>query len=252
MAEIDVFHSDPFTMIELTAAVERNPFMPTGIGELDLFEPNPIRTRALAVEQRDGTLALIPTSPRGSPAVERVTEKRAARYFEVPRLRHADTICADEIQSVRAFGQETEVMQLQSEVARRLACPVGLQSNMEYTFEHMRLAAIQGQLLDADGSVLYDWFAQFGISQPTEIAFNLNASPVVDGSLRIQCNKVVRAMARASKGAFTTRTTVMGMCGDDFWDALVTHPDVTRTYFNWAAAAPAENFTYANTVGKEM
>jgi len=107
-------------MIELTAAVERNSFMPTGIGELDLFEPNPIRTRALAVEQRDGTLALIPTSPRGSPAVERATEKRAARYFEVPRLRHANTIYADEIQSVRAFGQETEVMQLQSEVARRL------------------------------------------------------------------------------------------------------------------------------------
>jgi hypothetical protein len=40
--------------------------------------------------------------------------------------------------------------------------------------------------------------------------------------LRIQCNKVVRAMARASQGAFTTQTVVMGMCGDDFWDALVT------------------------------
>ena len=32
MASIDVFHSDPFTMIELTSAVERNPFLPTGIG----------------------------------------------------------------------------------------------------------------------------------------------------------------------------------------------------------------------------
>ena len=63
MAEIDVFHSDPFTMIELTSAVERNPFLPTGIGELGLFTDNPIRTRALAVEQREGTLALIPTSP---------------------------------------------------------------------------------------------------------------------------------------------------------------------------------------------
>jgi hypothetical protein len=25
------------------------------------------------------------------------------------------------------------------------------------------------------------------------------------------------------------------MCGDDFWDALVTYPDVTKTYYNWAA-----------------
>jgi hypothetical protein len=79
MASIDVFHSDPFTMIELTSAVERNPFLPTGIGELGLFTDNPIRTRALAVEQRKGQPTLIPTSPRGAPATERTTEKRAAR-----------------------------------------------------------------------------------------------------------------------------------------------------------------------------
>jgi hypothetical protein len=152
-----------------------------------------------------------------------------ARYFEVPRLRHGDTIYADEIQSVRAFGQETEVMQLQTEVARRLAGPTGLQSNMEFTFEHMRLAAIQGLLIDADGSTLFDWFAEFGITAASELAFDLNHASPVDGALRIQCNKVVRAMARASQGAFTTQTVVMGMCGDDFWDALVTHPDVTKT-----------------------
>jgi hypothetical protein len=197
---------------------------------------NPIRTRALTVEQRKGQLTLIPTSPRGAPATERTTEKRAARYFEVPRLRHGDTIYADEIQSVRAFAQETEVMQLQTEVARRLAGPTGLQSNMEFTFEHMRLAAIQGLLIDADGSTLFDWFAEFGITAATEIAFDLNHASPVDGALRIQCNKVVRTMARASQGAFTTLTVVMGMCGDDFWDALVTHPNVTKTYYNWAAA----------------
>jgi hypothetical protein len=146
------------------------------------------------------------------------------------------TIYADEIQSPRAFGQETEVMQLQTEVARRLAGPIGLQSNMEFTFEHMRLAAIQGLLIDADGSTLFDWFAEFGITAATEVAFDLNHASSVDGALRIQCNKVVRAVARASQGAFTTQTVVMGMCGDDFWDALVTHPDVTKTYYNWAAA----------------
>ena len=77
MASIDVFHSDPFTMIELTAAVERNPFLPTGIGELGLFTDNPIRTRALAVEQRKGQLTLIPTSPRGAPATS--ARPRSAR-----------------------------------------------------------------------------------------------------------------------------------------------------------------------------
>jgi hypothetical protein len=39
-----------------------------------------------------------------------------------------------------------------------------------------------------------------------------------------------------SGGAFSTQTVVMGMCGDDFWDALVNQPDVTKTRYNWAAA----------------
>jgi hypothetical protein len=34
-------------------------------------------------------------------------------------------------------------MQLQTEVARRLAGPTGLQVNMEFIFEHMRLAALR-------------------------------------------------------------------------------------------------------------
>lgn len=237
MATMDVFHSDPFTMIALTAAVERNPYVPTGIGELNLFDPMPIRTKVLAVEQRAGKLILIPTSPRGAPAVERTTEKRAARYFEAPRLRHGDTLYADEIQSVRAFGSETELMQIEAEVARRLNGPTGLQRNMEYTWEYHRLAAIQGQLLDSDGSTLFNWFSEFGISPATEIAFNFSASPWVDGSLRIKCNQIVRAMARASQGAFTNSTKVYAMCGDQFWDQLVTNTDVTKTYFNWAEAA---------------
>jgi hypothetical protein len=43
------------------------------------------------------------------------------------------------------------------------------------------------------------------ITVATEIAFDLNHATLVDSALRIQCNKVVRAMARASQGAFTRR-----------------------------------------------
>jgi len=221
-------------MISLTDAVERNPFRPTGIGALGLFEDRPVRTTALAVEQRAGTLVLIPTSPRGAPATERVTEQRQARYFAIPRLRHGDTIRADEIQGVREFGSETEVMQLQSEVARRLSGPTGLQSNIEYTWEHMRLAAVQGSLVDSDGSVLFNWFTEFSIAQAAEVAFGLAAKTV--GSLRPLCSGIVRAMARAAQGAFTPTARVIGLCGDTFWDELITHPDVENTYKNWEAA----------------
>jgi len=50
MVSLNVFTQDPFSTIQLTTAVERNSFRPTGLGELGIFEPDPIRTTALAVE----------------------------------------------------------------------------------------------------------------------------------------------------------------------------------------------------------
>lgn len=235
---IDVFNQDPFTSIALTEAVERNPFLPNGLGAIDgLFDFNPIRAEAVAVEQRQGKLSLIQTSDRGAPRTERTTELRQIRYFQVPRLFHGDRLTAREIANIREFGSETETMQAQKEIGRRLNGPTGLLSNIEYTWEHMRLGSIQGLFLDADGTVIYNWFNEFGIVQPTEVPFNLSASSPVAGSMRTLCTKVVRGVTRAAQGAFTPRTTIHALCDDVFWDALIAHPDVRTTYLNWVEAA---------------
>jgi hypothetical protein len=63
---------------------------------------------------------------------------------------------ADELQGIRAFGSETEMKELMSEVARRQLL---IKNDMELTKENWRLGVIQGKLLDADGSLLYDWNA---------------------------------------------------------------------------------------------
>jgi hypothetical protein len=235
MVSLDIFHADPFSTISLTSAIERVPFLPSALGDLKIFDPNPIRTTALAVEERTGVLSVIQTSQRGAPpAGDRIAEKRKLRYFEVPRITEGDTVHASELQNIRAFGTESELMQVQEEVARRLNGPTGLIPKVQYTWENMRLGAIQGVLLDADGSQLYNWFDEFQIAQPTEIAFDLTAN--TEFSLRTLTNQVVRGVARAAQGAFTPMTQVYGICGDDFWDALTSHVDVVKTYYNWQAA----------------
>ncbi|MDR3438956.1 major capsid protein [Telmatospirillum sp.] len=247
MASLDVFHQDPFSTIQLTTAVERNPYQPTGLGELNLFEPDPIRTTALAVEQRQGKLVLIPFSDRGEEGTQRTTEKRQARYFDVPRLMHSDTIYANELQNIRAFGTETEVMQVETEVARRLNGPTGLTSNIEYTWEFQRLASIQGLCLDAGGAVKFNWFDEFGIAQATEIGFDLSSQTA--NTLRPICNGIVRTMARKSQGAFLPTTKVYGLCGDTFYDEFVNHPDVIRTFLNWQAAADIRDGSQGSAFG---
>lgn len=235
MIGMDVFRQDAFSALTLTSTVDRVPYQPTYLGELDIFTPNPIRTTALAVEERDGALTVIGTSQRGAPInSERTTERRKVRYFEVPRIVQGDTIHAHELQNIRAFGEETEFMQLQAEVARRLAGPTGLVANVNYTWENMRLGAVQGILLDADGSVLYNWFDEFQFAQPAPFYFDLAANAA--NTLRPICNDIIRATARASKGALLATSKINALCGDDFWDKFVNHPDVIRTYLSWSDA----------------
>lgn len=241
---MDVFRGDAFTAMSLSAAVDKQPFVPSLLGSLGIFEPLPIRTTALAVEERAGTLSLIPASARGAPSnTERTTERRKVRYFEAPRLFASDTIYAHELQNIREFvdnsGQaQTVLKQLQTEVAYRLSGPSGLQAQIEYTWEHHRLGALRGILLDSNGSTeLFNWFDEFGITAPTTVFFNFSAGTA--GTIDGKCNQIIRGMARAAGGAFNGRTEIHALCGDDFFDGLVGHTDVRDSYMRWINAAAA-------------
>jgi hypothetical protein len=121
------------------------------------------------------------------------------------------------------------------ELARRLDGPSGLVAEVEMTWENMRLGAVQGILTDADGSTIYNWFDEFGITQATEVDFDLdNASPA-SGVLRktIQ-DKVVRAMRRIAKGA--RYNEIRALCGSAFFDDLIAHPEVRESYLSQVAA----------------
>ena len=237
---LDVFNQDPFKAIALTDAVQRNPFQPMGLGSLGIFDPNPIRTTAVSIEERTGQLVLIPLSERGTEGTQRTTEKRKLRYFDVPRLMHDDTIYATELQGIREFGTESVLMQVEAEVARRLNGPTGLLRSIEYTKEYLRLGALQGLMLDPkDGSTVYNWFDEFQITQAAEASFALASQTA--NSLRPIINGIVRSMARAAQGAFTPATRVYAMCGDQFYDGLTNHVDVIRTFLNFQDARDIRN-----------
>jgi hypothetical protein len=236
---MDIFNSPHFSMLSLTTGLEKVEYQPTFIRSLNLFTPDRIRTKAAAIEERDGVLNLIPASQRGEPLGERTTEKRVIRYFDVPRIAKGDTVTAAEIQDVRAFGSETELMQVQAEVARRLNGPAGLMREVELTWENMALGAVQGIVVDSDGStVIKNYFTEFGVTQPTEIDFDLdNASPA-SGAVRKLCSDVTRAMQRAAKGAWVMgQSYALALCGDNFWDDLTAHSEVRQTYLNTQQAA---------------
>ncbi len=230
MSILDIFNNDAFSTVSMLDTVDSMDYQPDGLGNMGIFTPRPVRTETVAIESRNGVLGLIQTSQRGAPLEQANLGKRKLRDFRTSRIAKGDRITASEIAFVRGHGEEQQVVMLQQEIARRLSGPEGLMSQMELTMENMRLGAIQGIVTDADDSVIYNWFTEFGVSAATEIAFNLAA--MTAGDLRIECNKVSRAMKRASKGAWGASARVHAMCGDNFWDELTSMDEVRAIYLN--------------------
>jgi hypothetical protein len=173
-----------------------------------------------------GRLRLVETTARGAPAVQNTTNKRKARSLVVPHIALEDTILADEVQNVRAFGSESMLEGVQAVVNQRLT---EMASKMDATLEHLRVGAIKGQILDADGSaVIYDLFTEFGVTQHTGIDFDLDAASPAPGVIKKKCHDI-RRKVEDELGA-QPYDHVHAICGADFFDDLITHSEVEKAY----------------------
>jgi hypothetical protein len=243
---MNIFDDDAFSLQSMTAAVEKMPTVPSFLGSLGIFGAGEgVATDTVTIERKDTILTPIKTSQRGTAAPMGTTEKAKLRSFVIPRVAKSDQVFAREIANIRAFGTESELQTAAQLIAQKQS---KLLMEHETTMELHRLGAIQGILLDTDGSTLYDYFAEFNISQPAEIDFNLDAASPVEGVLRsLISNSVTRPIARSLGAAFNPNVRIMALCGDTFYDQFVNHNDVRVTYKNWeAASALRENTAFAN------
>ncbi|MER9355548.1 major capsid protein [Mesorhizobium sp. M0514] len=228
---LDIFKSDPFSVLSLTDAINTPKFVPGRIGEMGLFSPNSVATTAIGIEQKDGILSLIEPTPRGGPGVTIDKSKRVLRYLGIPHFEVDDAIMAEEVQGIRAFGSETEVETVMGKVDERMMI---LGQSFEATQEYSRIGAVKGIITYADSSTV-NLFTEFGVTQEAEVDFDLdNASPA-GGALRKKCASVIRLIATNLQGVpWTGRARAF--CGDTFFDQLIAHPEVRATYDGWTEA----------------
>ena len=229
MPSLDIFNTDAFGLQSLTQAIQTTPFMPGRVAEMGIFTEERISTTALSVERIGTTLILVPSTARGAPGKVIGGDKRTMVDIRTVHLPQIATINADEVQNVRAFGSESESDSVMAVVTGRLA---KMRRNLDVTIEYQRMGAIKGQVLDSDGStVLLDLFTTFGVSQIVQ-----------DWNLDADATKVMN-MVTGLKRAVEDELGGLGMtglhvlCGDAFFDTLVSHPAVERAYDRWMDGA---------------
>jgi hypothetical protein len=233
MGALDVFSGDAFSVISMTDAINKLPFVPGRAGQVIPWNEQGINTTSIMIEEKGGVLAMVNPSPRGGPGDSFAKDKATARLLRVPHYQIDDAIYADEIQNVRAFGSESQLAVLSDVVNNRLANLVQLK--LDPTLEYQRVGAVKGIILNADGTTLYNLFNEFGVTQPTEVDFNLDVDGSATQAIRQKCATIVRTISDALGGV--PFTGIHAFCSDTFFDALITNPEVARTYLNQAEAA---------------
>lgn len=226
---LDVFKSDLFTTMSLTAAIQDVPYVPRRIQELGWFDEEGIRDTTVVVEMDNSTLQLVEERPRGSNPMVITSDKRDGIPFRTTHLPETATIMADEVVGVREFGSQDGRRSIQSVRDKRLE---KMRRNLDATHEWQRIGALKGLILDADGTrVIADLFDRFGLTQLTvDMELATDTTPV-----RSKCLDILEHIEN-ELGAWPF-TGVRVFCGKEFWRSLITHPKVEETYLNHAAAA---------------
>ena len=220
---LDIFNNDAFTTVNMSIAIDKVETAPRRLGQQKLFTPNPIREIIVGVEMRESGLSLIKTTKRGETLAQATQGKRKKLHFATSRVGKEDKVLASELAFLVQFGTADQIVQVQAEIARRMSGPGGLLDDIETTHEHMRLSALNGTLLDADKSVIYNFYDEFGINENPEIAFDL--ANTTDGALEETVNaRVLRPRRRKSKGA--RYSEVRDECSSQYFDELIKTKEV--------------------------
>ncbi len=220
----DVFNEEVFGTVDLTTWIQKTPHAPTTIGDLQLFEPVPVIGTKVAIEDRDGILALVPTTHRGGPGTKNQDEKRNARIFETAHIQLDDTVHADDALNVRSFGSGEPMDGIREIVDRKLGI---MRRSIDVTNEYLRLGAIHGDVAYPTGSVNddIDLFGDFDTTEQTvDFDFGTATTAIVESVI-----PSVRDAVESALGG-TPYSGIHVLCGRTWFRALIAHARVRDLY----------------------
>ncbi|WP_285520179.1 major capsid protein [Wolbachia pipientis] len=219
-------------MTELTKAINILPINYGRTESLNLFPSRSVRFRHITIEEQNGVLSLLPTQVPGAPATVGKRGKRKIRTFTIPHIPHDDVVLPEEVQGIRAFGSENELKALANVVTDHLEL---MRNKHAITLEHLRMGALKGIILDADGSELLNLYNEFEIT-PKVVNFALGTATT---DVKRKCLEVLRHVEDNLSGEYMTG--IHALVSPEFFDALTSHAKVKEAYERWQEGAALRN-----------
>lgn len=240
---IDILQNDAFKSAALTAAINRIDFIPGRAGEAAFIGAGEgIATTSAQIEVSGETLSLVQSQVRGAPVQQVNGNKRSIKSLAVPHIPLEATLRADEIQNVREFGSDGLITGAINVVNQRMN---KMANRLDLTLENLRLGALKGRVLDADGSELVNLYTAFGVNEPTQVNFALTTAAT---DVRAKCASVIRTIKKNAKMSMPSTARVHAFAGANFMDALISHVNVQNAYSGYQAAERRLGASYVHGI----
>ncbi len=219
-----------FSVTSLTDSINKLPSVPTRVSSSGLFAEKGIKTTTAMIDVKNGRLVLVPDQDRAGDGVSLAASKRNAIPVKCAHLPVTSGIMPDEIQDVREFGKEGTDAGLRSQVTVINDKLQDMRNAIDATKEFHLVGALRGKVLDADGSVLVDWYDKFGVQKKAVSVPLGNAAT----NVRKACLDAKRSVEPLLGGAMVTG--FKAYCGKDWFDAFTDHAKVKEAYANYQEA----------------
>lgn len=221
---LDIFNDDAFSTQSLTEAINEQEEVPGRLRELGLFDEKGMTTTSMSIEKKGNTLALVPAAERGANGRTKDRPKRQMIPFPSIHLPTEGAVMADQVQNVRAFGEETELETVQAVVNEELA---DMRQDLDATLEWQRIGALQGKILDADGTTeLVNLFTAFNITQQSQ-DFDLANNTKVKTSILQAMNKVESIIGHKPMRGYRV------FASNGFWESFIEHASIEKAFDRW-------------------
>ncbi len=226
---LDVFNNSAFSLVEMTKAINVIPSQYGLLNEMGVFKEKGVQTTSISVEKKNGVLNILSASERGGSGTLNKSGKRELISFDIPHFDHYDSVKAADIQGIRKFDSSSELENVQDVVLDRLR---EMKAKHEITLEYMRCGALQGKVMDGDGTIIANLFDKFDITQKTQnFAFGTTTTDV-PSLLRTVKRKVEKDL----NGEVMNK--LICLCSGTWFDSFVSHETVKEAYRMYQGASP--------------
>jgi len=228
MSVWDVVNQDPFSLQSLTLAMVKAKYTPGQLGASGLFEEAGVISTEALIEELNELIDQAAVKPRGAPGGVVTNDKRKIHSLRIPHIPQSGRITADEIRALRQFGQEAQMVGIESMRNKQLE---KMRRQADYAIEAHRVVALKGSYINVNGDSV-SANTLFGTVAASSISLALN---VATTALRTKCAEIIQAAEEALDG--NTYSEINIQCDKTLWNLLIDHAAVKETYLGYVGAA---------------